>query len=96
MAATIEKRKLTQETIDYFNRLSPVRLEEKHRQGDFLYFAGMAFTMVHYSEETTSDGQQSRFVSYWSELYDLELNLDFTEKTVESIKPCSDWRALGF
>lgn len=92
---TVEVRKVTDDFIEHIESFKPKTLEIKYKYGDFLYVGGLAFKMVHYSMESLPSGQSIE-VSYWCELYDLEINLNFVNETVSVDKPVSDWRALGF
>lgn len=91
----IETRKLTDESIDYINSLTPKELEDKYKNGDFLYLMGIAFQIVFYSLESLKDGQSTE-VTYWSEYYNLEINLNWNDDTVEAIAPLIDWKRSGF
>jgi len=95
MAKIIETRQLASHFIKHIRALTPEELEEKYKNGDFLYMSGIVFQMVHYSEAALPSGQ-SIYVSYWSELYDLEINLDFEKKITSITIPTVDWRKSGF
>lgn len=92
---TIETRQISNSAIEYLEKQTPESLEKKHRDGDYLFFGGILFKMVYYSLESI-EGGQSKDVVYWSELYDLEIDLDFKEKTVITNTPIIDWRKQGF
>ena len=90
MSKLIETKKITQDSLDYIERHTPFELEHKHRNGDFLYLLGIAFNIVFYSGDALENGQSIE-VTYWSELYDLEINLNWKEQTVETATPLRDW-----
>ena len=91
---TIETRQLTDEAIEMIEGLSANELENKFRNGDYLYLLGIAFTMVHYSMEDI-DGQ-SKTVTWWSELYNVEIEVNRASNTVTVEKPVTDWKRMGF
>lgn len=95
---TIETRKVSDDFIEHLVSLLPEQLEKLYRQGDFLYMDGIVFQMVHYSMETvvTTTGTKSQWITYWSELYDLQIDLDFKDDTTEVSVPSIDWRKDGF
>ena len=91
MSKTIQTKQISQDCIDYINLLNPLELEKKFRNGDFLYLLGIAFTMVYYSGDSL-DGGQSVEVTYWSEYYDMQIDLNWRDMTVEVVTPCDrDW-----
>jgi hypothetical protein len=91
---TIKTRQISVEAVETIERLSATRLEEKFRNGDFLYMMGIAFKMVYYSAEDF-DGQ-SRYVNWWSELYNIEIHVDRAENIVTVRTPVIDHRKDGF
>lgn len=95
MAKMIETRQISQDGINLLENLTPARLEKKYRHGDCIHFGPILFVMVSYSKES-SKGGQSNDVTYWSELYDLEINLDWVDNTVIVQQPGIDWKANGF
>jgi hypothetical protein len=95
MIKTVKVRALAEPFLDTLRELTPKELEEKYRHGDYIHIGPASFIMVHYSVEA-SDGEQSRWVTYWSPFYDLEINLDFTEETVRIERPMSDWESMGW
>ena len=92
---TIATRQLAPEFIEHLDSLTPQELEERYKNGDFLYMSGVVFQMVYYSSSALPSGQSIE-VTYWSELYDLEINLDFAKKTTIVQEPGIDWKASGF
>lgn len=95
MARIIETRKLSSTFIKHLRSLTPEELEEKYKNGDYLYISGIVFQMVYYSRRSLPSGQ-SVDVTYWAELYDLEINLDFAKETTGMTMPTVDWRENGF
>lgn len=95
MTKIIETRRLSNWGIGQIKKLKPVELQKKWLTGDFLCIDGIVFQEVFYSLESNKSGQSDE-VTYWSELYDLEINLNFKEKTTEVCQPSIDWRASGF
>ena len=93
-AKSIETRSITDEAITALEELTPKELEAKYKNGDFLYMDGIVFVMVYYSATGLPSGQ-SVGVTYWSELYDLEIDLDFKDNTVIVSQPGTDWRRMG-
>ena len=92
----IETRTLSNEAIEKLYCMTPDELDKTYRNGDYLYIWGLAFVMVEYSATTTTDGQQSRFVSWWCELYDIQLDCDYDLQSIDAITPvCVDWRSMG-
>lgn len=90
----IETRQLSDEGIEIIERLTPSAMEDKFRDGDYLYMLGIAFKMVYYSAEDFNG--QSRYVTWWSELYNIEIQLDRQEQTVVVETPVIDHRRDGF
>lgn len=95
MAKIIETRELAPKFVKHLMSLTPEELEERYKNGDFLYMTGIVFQMVYYSKSSLPSGQ-SIDVTYWSELYDLEINLDFAKETTSITRPTVDWRKSGF
>ena len=91
---TIEVRSITDEAIARLEELTPKELETKYKSGDFLYVSGIVFVMVYYSTAALQSGQSIE-VTYWAELYNLEINLDFKDNTVIATTPVIDWRLTG-
>lgn len=92
---TVETRTLTNEAIDIIEKNTPRELETTCKDGDYLYMIGIAFKMVYYSMAALPSGQSS-FVTYWSELYNIEINLDFMNEVVNVETPVIDYRHDGF
>jgi len=90
----IETRKLSVEAIQIIEELTAFELDDNYRDGDYLYMLGIAFKMVYYSVEDF-DGQ-SRDVTWWSELYNIEIQVDREKNTVTVETPVIDHRADGF
>jgi len=91
----IETRKISEYGIKELESLTLEELEKLYKHGDYIYYGPIAFKMVHYSIESLPS-RQSETVSYWSPLYDIEINLDYVNKTIEVIKPVIDWAKSGF
>ena len=51
--------------------------------------------MVNYAAMGLANGQSIE-VTYWSEYYDLEINIDWNDNTVEAITPLINWKQSGF
>ena len=93
---TIETRKLSDKDIELLESYTAVDLENKYKTRDCIYFPGISFIMVFYSHDCLPNGQ-SNSVTYWSELYDAEINLDWIENTVSVNTPAGiDWKKQGF
>ena len=92
---TIETRELSNAAKDIIEKHTPRELETKFKDGDYLYMMGIAFKMVYYSMAALPCGQSS-LVTYWSELYNIEINLDFIKEVVNVETPVIDWRRDGF
>jgi hypothetical protein len=83
----IETKKITQDCIDFINKFTPQELENRFRKEDFLYLLGIAFSIVFYSGDEVTGGQSVEVI-YWSEYYDMQINMNWRDNTVEVITPC--------
>lgn len=91
---TIETRKISQEGINRIESFTAFELEDNFRDGDFIYMLGIAFTMVNYSNESDAEGK-SKYVTWWSELYNIEIQVDRVSDTVTVETPLIDYRKGG-
>jgi len=90
----IETRKITDIGISIIERLTASKLEEQFRDGDYLYLMGIVFKMVYYSIEVANN--QSRFITWWSELYNIEIQIDRINDSVIVETPVIDYKLDGF
>lgn len=90
----IETRELSPEAIEIIESNSAFDLEDNYRDGDYLYMLGIAFHMVHYSADDF-DGQ-SCTVTWWSELYNIEIQVNRVDNSVTVETPVIDYRKDGF
>ena len=91
----IPTRKISEDGIEELENLTLEELEQLYKYGDYIHYREIAFRMVHYSIESLPSGQSIN-VSYWSPLYDIQLDLNYANKTIEVIKPVIDWAKSGF
>lgn len=91
---TIETRKISQEAIDIIESYTAFDLEDSFRDGDFLYMLGIAFHMVNYSGESFASGQ-SKYVTWWSELYNVEIQANRVTDIVTVETSVIDYRKDG-
>ena len=81
---TIETFKVATDFVEKLEKMTADELEKKYKHGDSLFMGDeMAFRMINYSLDGKSNNSQiSRYVTYFSTLFDCEINLDREKNTV--------------